>query len=77
MSTVINPVTQVALTAVHAASRGFVKVPLAEEIGRVRRMVPNRISPRKPMENTAVELILRWDAVAFFTCRLLLSEKMT
>ena len=59
VSTVINPVTQVALTAVNAASNGFVKVPSAEEKGRMSRIVPNRISAKKPTEKMAVELNLR------------------
>ena len=56
VSNVMSPVTQLALTAVNAASSGFVNFPFTEENGRVRRIVPIRIKARKPMLNTAVEL---------------------
>jgi hypothetical protein len=48
VSTVISPVTQDALTAVKAASMGEVNLPLLDEIGKHRMIVPTSISNAKP-----------------------------
>ena len=58
VSTVMRPVTQVALVAVKRAVSGSVNSPEDEEKGITRRSVPTRIIARKPKMMTFVGDIL-------------------
>ena len=54
VSTVTSPVTQVALTAVKAASSGGVKVRETDEMGSIKSSAPSSIIMRKPIAITPV-----------------------
>jgi hypothetical protein len=66
VSTVIRPVTQLALVAVKSASSGCVNSPEADEKGITRRSVPSNINAKNPKIITFVGDILFFNGFSSF-----------